>query len=155
MSLIEHHDRIDKLVLQAYGWDAGMTDEAILLKLIELNKIRDAEERASVVHWLRPDYQIEAAGAEAIEIREMDLVIEDAAAVKPTFPSGPIEQAGAVAAALLAASEATSPEAVAAQFNQGKRVAPKIKSILAAFICTGFASTTDGGATFAARRATW
>lgn len=153
MSLIEHHDQIDRLALKAYGWNAGMTDEAILLKLIELNTIRDAEERAGIVHWLRPNYQIEAAGVEVAESEEMNLVFETAATVKPTFPSGPIEQAGAVAAALLAAPDVASPEAVAAQFKQGTRVASKIRSILTAFVRTGFASTKDGGATFLARRA--
>jgi hypothetical protein len=83
----------------------------------------------------------------------MDLAIKVAAAVKPTFPSGPIEQAGAVAAALLGAPEVISPEAMAVQFKQGKRVASKIKSILTAFVRTGFASTSDGGVTFVARRA--
>jgi MmeI, DNA-methyltransferase domain/MmeI, N-terminal domain/MmeI, helicase spacer domain/MmeI, target recognition domain len=153
MSLIEHHDRIDKLVLKAYGWDSGMTDETILLRLIELNRTRDAEERLGIVNWLRPDFQIGAAGAETVETGEMDLANQVVAPVKPRFPSEPIEQAGAVAAVLLSAHGVISPEGMAMHFKQGKRVAPKIKSILAAFVRTGFASTTDGGSTFVARRA--
>jgi hypothetical protein len=83
----------------------------------------------------------------------MDLADQVAAPVKPRFPLEPIEQAGAVAAILLAVPGVISPEDMATHFKQGKRVVPKIKSILAAFVRTGFASTTDGGSTFLARRA--
>jgi hypothetical protein len=102
MSLIEYHDRIDQLTLNAYGLDVGMTDIALLTNLIELNKVREAEERLGIVHWLRPAFQNRLGGAETVEADEMDLVVEVTAPVKPPFPSEPIEQAGAVATALLA-----------------------------------------------------
>jgi hypothetical protein len=155
LSLIQHHDKIDALVLRAYGWPTDLTDVEFLQSLIELNKERDAEERTGVVHLLRPEYQIEAAGAanEAAENEEMTLVVEAAATVKPLFPSGPIEQAGAVAAALLAVQGGATPASIAREFRQGRRVIPRVQAILSAFVRTGFANTVDGGATYQARRA--
>lgn len=51
------HDRLDAAVLDAYGWGYDLTDEAILSKLVELNKARIEEEANGVVRWLRPEYQ--------------------------------------------------------------------------------------------------
>jgi len=154
MSLIQHHDQLDKLVLQAYGWNTGLTDVDLLVELIALNKLRDEQERGGIVQWLRPDYQIIAAGEVVAETGEIPFVIEDdAATTKPTFPSVPIEQAGAVAAALFSADAIVSAEAIAIQFRQGRRVTAKIQGILDAFVRTGFAASGDAGATFQARRA--
>lgn len=151
LSLIGHHDTINRLVLEAYEWPADISERKLLVELIQLNNEREAEERSGIVHWLRPDYQIEAAGVETVEAAEMDLVVKPGPVAKPLFPSEPIEQAGAVAAALLTATRAVSPSALADQFKQGKRVTPKITSILSALVRTGVASTGDG-ITFAARR---
>jgi hypothetical protein len=63
------HDELDAAVLQAYGWSdlgpvphqdaaarAAWTD-ALLLRLVDLNTRRAAEETSGNVRWLRPDYQ--------------------------------------------------------------------------------------------------
>jgi hypothetical protein len=44
-------------VLDAYGWPAGLTDEALLERLVALNAERAAEAAAGHVRWLRPDSQ--------------------------------------------------------------------------------------------------
>jgi hypothetical protein len=31
------HKRLDEAVFAAYGWDPGLSDEALLVKLLELN----------------------------------------------------------------------------------------------------------------------
>ena len=77
--LAELHDRLDALVLQAYGWadlapalvgQPGGTlpwpekpaaqaaaEEELLVRLVALNAERAAEESCDTVHWLRPAFQ--------------------------------------------------------------------------------------------------
>lgn len=58
VSLIrQYHDTIDAAVAEAYGWPADLSDEAILERLVALNKARAAEEAKGVIKWLRPDFQ--------------------------------------------------------------------------------------------------
>ncbi len=51
------HDRLDEAVFAAYGWPAGLTDDEILERLVELNHERAAEEAEGRVRWLRPEFQ--------------------------------------------------------------------------------------------------
>jgi hypothetical protein len=54
------HEDIDSAVLQAYGWDSpsySKTSDAILERLLNLNKSRAAREAQGRVLWLRPKYQ--------------------------------------------------------------------------------------------------
>ena len=77
--LAELHDRIDALVLQAYGWAdlapalvgrpggtlpwpekpvaQAEAEEELLLRLVALNAARAAEEACGEVRWLRPEFQ--------------------------------------------------------------------------------------------------
>lgn len=45
-----------------------------------------------------------------------------------------------------------SAAALAARFRQGRRVAPKVASVLGALMRMGFASSSDGGRSYALRR---
>jgi hypothetical protein len=40
--LAQAHAKLDAAVFAAYGWDAGMSDEQLLAKLLELNLERSA-----------------------------------------------------------------------------------------------------------------
>ena len=46
---------LDAAVIEAYGWPAGVEDEAILERLVALNAERAAEERRGIVRWVRPE----------------------------------------------------------------------------------------------------
>ena len=108
--LAELHDRIDTLVLQAYGWadlapalvgQPGGTlpwpekpaaqaeaEEELLLRLVALNAERAAEEARGVVRWLRPEFQDPArrSAAAAVPVAtqdEMDLGGDDDDAALP------------------------------------------------------------------------
>ena len=123
--LAELHDRIDTLVLQAYGWadlapalvgQPGGTlpwpekpaaqaeaEEELLLRLVALNAERAAEEARSVVRWLRPEFQDPArrSAAAAVPVAtqdEMDLDVDDAA----PLPAKTKKRAKAAAAAATA-----------------------------------------------------
>ncbi len=55
--LAQLHDDLDAAVAEAYGWPADLADEAILERLVALNKERAEEEKRGLVRWLRPEYQ--------------------------------------------------------------------------------------------------
>lgn len=57
------HDDLDAAVADAYGWgeewrQAPLPPAEIVARLVRLNAERAAEEKAELVRWLRPDYQI-------------------------------------------------------------------------------------------------
>ena len=56
--LLNLHQQLDALVLDAYGWPADLSDDDILARLLALNLQRHAEEQTGLVRWLRPEYQI-------------------------------------------------------------------------------------------------
>jgi hypothetical protein len=157
--LKELHDKLDVVVAEAYGWPADLSDNDILVRLVALNKERAQEEARGIVRWLRPDYQIPRFGT-AAQKAELDLVggavppeAAPAAGPKPLFPTDDMAQTAAVMAALANASAPLDATALAARFRQGRRVGPKIASVLGALLRMGFASTSDGGRSFSLRRA--
>ena len=175
------HDAIDRAVLAAYGWgdlaDAlvgrpGGTvpsaakgaaqeaaEEALLGRLVALNRERAAEEARGHVRWLRPDYQeprlrarVPRPGAEQIEA-DVDVLVPASA---PAWPAEPRAQFGAVRALLDAAPDALPPEAVARAFRG--RLTPKrrarVAEVLAIMADLGIARAgeRDGAGLFQARR---
>jgi hypothetical protein len=157
--LKELHDKLDAAVADAYGWPIDLTDREILSRLVALNKERTREEAQGVVRWLRPDYQIPRFGS-VKEKAELDLVggklgTETAlpSGPKPLFPTDDLGQNIAVTTVLAGASGPLDANSLATAFKQGRRIAPKVASILAALSRMGFVTTGDGGRTFLLRRA--
>ena len=135
--LAELHDRLDALVLQAYGWsdlapalvgqpgdtlpwpgkpDAqAEAEEELLLRLVALNTERAAEEARGMVRWLRPTFQDPALRAAAGEPRltqdEMDL-----GQVAPAVPAKG-KAKGKVAAAAPAATRNPWPKTLPEQMR--------------------------------------
>ena len=72
---------------------------------------------------------------------------------KPLFPTDDMAQTAVVMAALANASAPLDAAVLAARFRQGRRVEPKIASVLGALLRMGFASGSDGGRSFSLRRA--
>ena len=155
----EYHDKIDATVADAYGWPADLADDEIITRLVALNQQRAKEEARGQVRWLRPDYQIPRFGtikdkAELDLVGGGDVVAGVAAAgPKPLFPPDDIAQTAAVMSALMAAPGPADATALSMTFRQGRRIAPKVTSVLAALARMGFVSTADGGRTFVLRRA--
>jgi hypothetical protein len=155
--LKDYHAEIDAAVAQAYGWPVDLPEDEVLARLVALNRLRAAEEAKGHVRWLRPDYQIPRFGspAEKQEQLEADLGLAPAAPVKAkaAFPSGAVEQTGAVMAALAVASAPLSARDIALGFRQGRKVEPQVRAALAAMARMGFIAVHDGGTRFAALRA--
>lgn len=143
--LSELHDRLDRVVTQAYGWPFDLSDAEIVERLVALNGERAAEERRGIVHWLRPDYQQKKAGVTAIERPEeqIEVLLPAAHASKPTFPSDPIGQTASVLAALRTGSHLAA-EDIAVGYKQGRRLVPRIEATLQALTRLGHVSGRDG-----------
>jgi hypothetical protein len=156
--LKELHEETDAAVAQAYGWPVDLSEQELLARLVALNKARAAEEARGQVRWLRPDYQVPRFGsaAQKQEQLEADLGLPAAPAAakqRPSFPTGAVEQTGAVMAALAAASSPLSALDVALGFRQGRKVEPQVRATLAAMARMGFIAIHDAGTRFALRRA--
>ena len=140
--LAEIHDAIDAAVLKAYGWSdlapalvgrPGGTvpsdakdesqeaaEDALLTRLVELNRERAAEEARGLVRWLRPDYQLPKLKEKVPEPAGEQAEIDVAVAAAPdglAWPSLPREQFGAIRELLDGADEPLPPEAVARAFK--------------------------------------
>ena len=138
------HDRIDATVAEAYGWPADGDDEAILTRLVDLNRARAAEEAAGLVRWLRPDYQNPAGRIATARDRQAQLDVGAApdAADKALWPKALPEQIAAVRAVLSDMGEAT-PEQVARQFKRAR--AASVKPLLESLSALGQARLIEGG----------
>lgn len=158
--LKELHEKLDRLVFQAYGWPQTLSDEEILEKLVALNHERAAEEKRGHVRWLRPDYQIprfgkrfdkQAAEEEGAQIAA-SLDLAEPAARKRSFPTDAVAQTAAVFAALASVDAPLDAAAIAAGFRKTKNLANTIAGVLASLARLGHVATNDGRS-FAIRRA--
>lgn len=163
--LKELHERLDALVLDAYGWLDHPSDEQILARLVALNRERAAEEKAGKVRWLRPDYQIPRFGSDAEKARlrhekqkakaaQEAFALEEADdAGKPRYPTDDeLAETAAVMSALASSSKPMRVEDIARTFAQGKRVEKRVEQTILALMRLGHLTSVDGGKTFALRR---
>lgn len=127
----QHHDAIDAAVARAYGWPADLSDEAILTRLVALNKDRAAEEAKGHIRWLRPDYQAPDYATPVAQTLDLG----DAAAAAPdtviAWPETLPDQVSAVAHILTTAAIPLAANDVARHFK-GKRaatVAPVLEAL--------------------------
>jgi hypothetical protein len=139
----QHHDAIDALVAEAYGWPADLPDEDILTRLVALNKQRAAEEAKGLIRWLRPAFQAPDYATPAAQ--QFDL--GEAAAVLPDnvipWPGSLPEQVSAVQKVLSAAPTPLAPHDVARAFK-GKRAA-SVRPVLDALAGIGMARRLKDG----------
>jgi SAM-dependent methyltransferase len=149
----ELHETIDRLVAEAYGWPADLTDEEILAKLVALNRERAEEERRGIVRWLRPDYQIPRFGTPKEKAEQIEAELPEIAAKeqKPALPRPEVERTAAVFAMLASSADPIDASALASRFRQGRRVEPQVRATLLALARMGHVASADGGRTFQMR----
>lgn len=132
--LNELHETIDRLTAEAYGWPNGLSDDAILERLVALNAVRAKEEAAGHVQWVRPGYQIGRFGTQEIaKTEELDLGAKVVAidAGLPAFPTERYEQPLAIEAMLLASSRPMDAAELSRRFKRGgKRIEQRIDQVL-------------------------
>ncbi|MCA0857828.1 class I SAM-dependent DNA methyltransferase [Phaeobacter italicus] len=136
------HDQIDAAVADAYGWPRDLSDEEILMRLVDLNKERAAEEAAGHIRWLRPEYQ-NPTGAKVEKGRTADLDLGVVAKVeKSPWPKALPDQIAAVREALVELGEA-SPEQIARRFARARTTA--VQPLLESLAALGQADRTEDG----------
>ena len=135
----QHHDAIDALVAEAYGWAADhaagtLTDAEILTRLVALNAARAAEETRGFIRWLRPEYQ--APNEAPKTTGNLDLgeapVVPTSATIIP-WPKTLPEQVSAVAGLLQGATTPLHPRDVARAFKakQASSMTPVLDTLTA------------------------
>jgi hypothetical protein len=143
------HDELDAAVLQAYGW-ADLTlpadTETLLVRLVELNAKRAAEEAAGTVRWLRPEFQQAGQGEQvAMEAEADPEAPEDDAQPKPVkvavaqrpWPTGVTEQIKTVAEVLAAAGRSLDLDGVAEHFSGRGRWRDRLPTLLDTLVALG------------------
>jgi hypothetical protein len=145
----QHHDAIDAAVAEAYGWStehaAGtLDDEAVLTRLVALNKARAAEEARGLVRYLRPEFQDPGYRAPIETTLELGEVMS-AAPVNTVipWPATLPEQVGAVQSILVAAVAPLAAQDIARNFK-GKRAAT-VRPVLEALAGLGMARRLNDG----------
>lgn len=138
------HDDLDRAVFDAYGWPHDLSDEAILEKLVALNKERAAEEKRGLIRWLRPDFQ---APKQAAPVQQaLDVGAESTAAPakaeKQPWPKKLAEQTQAVHAALSASDGPRSARELARTFKSAP--APRVEEVLQSLVAMGKAWVVEG-----------
>jgi hypothetical protein len=140
--------RRGSFVLEAkQGVDA--TDEAILERLVALNRERVAEEREGLIRWLRPEFQAPRAAQPVQKQMDMEEVAPVvAAATKLAWPKAQPEQAKLLRQALIARAA----PATAAEIARSFRRAPtdRVAAMLATLAALGHAYATADGRFIAA-----
>ncbi|MGH8677088.1 MAG: DNA methyltransferase, partial [Burkholderiales bacterium] len=139
----QHHDTIDALVADAYGWPADLSEEEVLTRLVALNKQRAAEEDKGLIRWLRPEYQAPDYRPPVTQTLDFG----DAAAALPDnvipWPGTLPEQVSAVQQVLANAHQPLAPQDVARAFK-GKRAA-SVRPVLEALAGIGMARRLGDG----------
>lgn len=138
------HDDLDAAVADAYGWPHALTDEEILERLVQLNTVRSAEERAGRVRWLRPEFQKPSAGVAAAFGEEFAAVAPVAAKQqKQAWPKSIPEQARAVRQALNTSRGVITSQQLARHFTRAR--VERIEELLQTLVSLGQAREVSPG----------
>ncbi|WP_197428864.1 hypothetical protein [Phnomibacter ginsenosidimutans] len=150
--LLQLHNELDEAVAQAYSWPANLSTEAILEKLVALNKERAAEEANGLVRWLRPEYQHPQGVAQSslnIETTAATATASTAAELIE-WPASLAEQAQAVQRLLQQFAQPISAAIIHQQFKKTSKAAAasreqKIGQLLETISTLGLLRKTDDG----------
>jgi hypothetical protein len=151
------HDELDAAVLQAYGWpDLTLPADldALLVRLVELNAKRVAEEAGGTVRWLRPEFQKAGEGVQSslASDEEADEAEETTTAEAPVLPvsqrpwaAGITEQIKSVAEVLQGAGRPLDLASLAGHFNGRGRWRDRLPTLLDTLVALGRAREVPGG----------
>ncbi|MBU6122612.1 class I SAM-dependent DNA methyltransferase [Hymenobacter siberiensis] len=133
--VLELHRHLDTVVAAAYGWPTDLPDGELLMRLVQLNQQRAAEEAAGVVRYLRPAFQSKEVD-EQLTMGDGFLAATRAekigAVVFREWPAGLAQQMRVVREVVTSASGTLSAAAVAGSFGTSvkvKQVQPLLESL--------------------------
>lgn len=152
VGLLDHlHREIDRAVREAYGWNEGIAEAEVVLRLLALNRERAGLEARGEVAWLRPDFQPGQVGQSlAATTPGATLFGREEIA---TLPNEPAEMAKMVLGVLRHAGAPVQPATLARGFRaiRGQRAERRIEQVLAVLSVAGSVQRTPEG-WFAPRR---
>jgi hypothetical protein len=149
-TLLELHRRLDRAVLEAYGWedlDAALPAlaPAVLQRLVALNRERRAEEESGLVRWLRPEFQGRGrAGAQGSLGVSAPPAAPAAAPAPEPWPARVPERVRALRRALRDAAGPVDAAAVATRFAGAPPA--EVAELLEVIVDLGQARRTEAGA---------
>ena len=142
--LKELHDELDAAVARSYGWEAGLGEEEILYRLVDLNKARRAEEKQGRIRYLRPRYQAPEATQSEMEIEIDEPSGDGAATTQPQpMPDSLPERMRVVRQVVEASGEPMTVEDVASRFHYARRSA--VRELLDTLVAVGQAEEPEDG----------
>jgi hypothetical protein len=140
--LLDIHRRLDAAVADAYGWPADLPAEAILERLVALNRERAEEEKRGLVRWLRPEYQ--APKAKAAQPVQEEMAVGEAVRVAGTaaWPKALPEQFQALTRLLGNAAEPIELRQATKSFKGAK--SERVDELLQTLVALGQARALPG-----------
>ena len=145
-TLLDLHRRLDRAVLDAYGWDdldaeAPAFPAAVLTRLVALNAERVAEEARGLVRYVRPSFQ--SAGTQtALDVGAATATVNKAVA-KPSWPKSTSERVVAVRHAVARLDRPSEASEVAARFARARTA--EVADVLDALDALGLVQRADDG----------
>ena len=139
--LREIHDDLDEAVAAAYGWPWPLPDEAVVERIVALNKARQAEEATGHVRWLRPDLSVQST-----EGVQGALAVGDGAPVaqreRHPWPKTLADQAQVVQRTVAGADAPVGVDDVVAAFTGVRR--PAVVAVLDTLAALGLVRVAGG-----------
>jgi hypothetical protein len=131
----ELHRQLDIAVAAAYGWPDALADADLLMRLVQLNRQRAAEETVGQVRYLRPAYQAPAVvSAEQLSLGRALVAVPVASSEVScwVWPLSLAQQMRAVRDVVEGAGEPVTAAEVALRFTgkvKAKQVQPLLESL--------------------------
>ena len=148
-TLLELHRRLDRAVLEAYGWDDLDAESppfgpAVLERLVALNRERRAEEEAGHIRWLRPEFQAAGRAGAQGSLGVASSPAAPAVTIPEEWPAGVAARVRALRRALREAGAPIDAGAVAGRFVGAR--AGEVTELLDVLVELGQARRTPAGA---------
>ena len=140
--LLDIHGRLDAAVADAYGWPADLPAEAVLERLVALNRERAEEERRGQVRWLRPEYQAPKAKAAQPVQEEMAVGEPVRVASTATWPKALPDQFQAITRLLDEAAQPIELRQATKSFKGAK--SERVEQLLQTLVALGQARALPG-----------
>ena len=138
------HDELNSAVEEAYGWPVDLPDEAILERLVDLNRERSKEEENGLVRWLRPEYQNpQGTQAQGMLLESDEVKAPVVVKQKPAWPKSLPEQVAAVRAALAQQASPVTAKQLKESFKHAREA--KVQELLSALASIGQAREVQAG----------
>lgn len=140
------HLDLDRLVTEAYGWPADLSDEDILSRIVALNAERQEEEKHGLIRWLRPDYQERRFAPSARQVgKQLDADLDTIDNALPSLPKDDTALISELRQTLRLARRPMDTKDIAKRFKEGGRSSKRVERGLQLLAAAGVARKAPQG----------